>query len=270
MTFRAGRWGRGLVAAGLVLCGVGAVFLGSSRSSTARVVGANRPVAVGDVRDIRGQNSPTIVRSPRDANRLVVVNRVDTPSFSCAMHVSADGGRTWLESKLPFPAGEEDPPRCFAPDAAFGADGTLYVSFVTLRGLGNEPGAGWVVSSTDGGTTLSEPSRALGPLSFQARLVADPIRPGRLWLSWLQAEALTTLGFADPGNPILVARSEDGGRSWGAPVRVSPPARGRILAPALAVGGEGRLYLAYLDLGEDRLDYHGAHEGRGGEPYQGR
>jgi len=227
-------------------------------------------VAVGDVRDIRGQNSPSVVRSPVDSNRLVVVNRVDTPSFSCAMHVSADRGKTWLESMLPFPAGEEDPPRCFAPDAAFGADGTLYVSFVTLRGLGNEPGAGWVVSSTDGGSTLSEPSRALGPLSFQARLAADPTRPGRLWLTWLQADGLSTLGFANPGNPILVARSEDGGRSWGAPVRVNPPVRGRVLAPSLAVGGEGRLYLAFLDVGEDKLDYHGAHEGRGGEPYQGR
>jgi hypothetical protein len=83
-----------------------------------------------------------------------VVNRVDSPRFSCALHLSADAGATWRARAIPFPAGEEAPPWCFAPGAAFGADGTLYVSFVTLRGTGNVPNAVWITSSVDGGRRL--------------------------------------------------------------------------------------------------------------------
>ena len=74
---------------------------------------------------------------------------------------------------------------------------------------------------------------------------------------------------ADTGNPIRAARSDDGGLTWSNPVTVNPPARRRPLAPTPAVGPNGELYVLYLDLGEDVLDYEGGHRGRGGEPYPG-
>ena len=254
----------------LIAIGVGALLLGWSSPqrglTRAGPVDAVDPGAH-DLRDIRAHNSPSVVRSPLNSNLLAVVNRIDTPRFGCSMHVSDDDGRTWHETVLPLPAGAE--PKCFAPDAAFSADGTLYVSFVTLAGVANSPDAVWLTSSSDGGQSLSTPTRLLGRYAFQVRLAADPMVPRRLYLAWLQAAEIGTLSFAQPGNPINIIRSDDGGATWTDPLRVSAPDRTRVIAPTLALNGEGQVYVAFLDLGEDSLDYAGGHEGRGGPAYGG-
>lgn len=267
----AGSPASGLVGAALVLIGVGATLVALALDTPLRAqpLGGNTPVnaGAGDLREIDAHNSPTIVRNPADEANVVVANRIDSPRFGCGLHVSTDGGATFDEQALPIPPGEE--PKCYAPDAAFGADGTLYVSYVTLRGEGNVPHAVWLATSADGGRTLSAPTRLLGELAFQTRLVADPRVPGRLHLTWVQAEEVAVFAFPGTGYPILSMTSDDGGGAWSDPVAVSDPARERVVAPAPAVDDEGRRYVAYLDLGEDRLDYHGGHEGRGGPPYAG-
>ncbi len=256
----------------LALLGAGALFIASGMEGepSARVVGGDAPVNAGarDPGDISANNSPTLARSPRDPDRLAVVNRVDSPRYSCGMNVSDDGGIRWRKVQVPIPRGEER--KCFAPDATFSADGTLHVSYVTLKGRGNVPNAVWLVRSSDGGRTLSAPRRVGGRLAFQVRLAADPERARRLYLTWLQAEDVGLFRFAAPGNPIVVSRTDDGGETWGRPVRASDPSRARVVAPAPAVGPGGELYVLYLDLGDDRLDYEGAHEGFGGPPYDGR
>jgi len=233
-------------------------------------VSGNRPVnsGAGVPGDISAHNSPTVVRNPRNGSQLTVANRIDTPRFSCALHTSSDGGATWRQAAIPVPSGEES--KCYAPDVAYGADGTLYLSFVTLQGRGNVPSAAWFSRSTDGGRTLSKPEKLLGPLSFQVRLVADPERAGRLYLTWLSASEVGLFQFSEAGNPVMFRRSDDGGRTWGASARVSDPSRQRALAGSLAVGRGDDLYVLYLDLGDDTLDYEGAHQGRGGTPYDGR
>lgn len=153
---------------------------------------------------------------------------------------------------------------------AFGPDGTLYLSYVTLKGRANAPNAVWIASSTDGGRTLSEPQRALRKLAFQVRLTADPARRGRIYLTYLQASEVGLYKFTETGNPIRAIRSDDGGGSWSAPTRVSDAGRERAIAPSPAIGKNGELYVLYVDLGEDALDYAGAHRGRGGEPYDGQ
>ncbi|MGH9153488.1 MAG: sialidase family protein [Acidimicrobiales bacterium] len=255
----------------LLVAGSGAWVTATSyvRPHDARVVGGNLPVNEGatDRRDIAANNSPTLVRSPVDGGRLVVVNRIDSPEYACAVHLSSDGGATWGRLAIPLPRDEE--PKCFAPDAAFGADGTLHVSFVTLHGNGNVPNAVWLTSLPPDGVRLSAPVKALGSLAFQVRLVADPRRPGSLYLTWLQAAATAFLAFPETGNPVQFSRSEDGGRTWTKPVRVSAEARARVVAPSAVVGPGGQVMVLYVDLGEDRLDYGGAHQGRGGDPYDG-
>ncbi len=255
-----------LVAAG----GAALMSTASEARPTARLLGPNMPVDQGaaDPRDTSAHNSPTLARNPVRPTNLAVTNRVDTPRFSCTLNVSMDGGRQWSQPPIPVPRGEE--PKCYAPDLAFGADGTLYLSFVTLKGRGNVPHATWLARSTDGGRTLSAPVRVLGSLAFQVRLVADPVVAGRLYLSWLQADAVALLQFPHTGNPIMFSRSADGGATWATPQRVSSPSRARVVAPSLALGPGGRLYALYLDLGGDSLDYAGAHEGRGGPAYAGR
>ncbi len=260
------------VAVALVLLGVGAVLVSTAFDGHPRAQrgSLDSPVDPGarDPGDISANNSPTLVQNPVRSGNLAVANRIDTPSFSCALQVSMDSGSHWRRVHVPIPRGEE--PKCYAPDLAFAADGTLYVSYVTLRGRGNVPDAVWIVDSTDGGQTLSVPRRVLGPLAFQVRLTTDPARPRRLYLTWLQASGVGLYRFTAPGNPVEVTRSEDGGRSWQRPVRVSDPARGRVVAPVPRVGQDGDLYVLYLDLEGDRLDYEGASEGIGGPPYAGR
>lgn len=263
---------RTLLGLGLLAAAAGLVVIDLSLpEERAAVVGtvAGVNAGAGDPRDIAAHNSPVLARNPVDTANLVVANRIDTPRFSCALHTSFDAGATWTTPRLPFPEGEEDPPRCYVPTATFEPGGTLHVAFSTLAGPGNRPNAVWLVSSADGGRSFSPPARLLGPLAFQPQIVADDRRPGRLYLTWLQADDVVNLGFARTGNPINVMRTDDGGRTWGAPVRVSDADRLRAVAPTAVVGRDGELFVAYLDLGDDRLDYGGAHAGRGGEPYQG-
>jgi len=241
-----------------------------AREAPSRPLGRDRPVNGGarDPGDLSAHNSPTLARDPRDADHLVATSRIDSPDFSCAVHVSFDRGARWRRIPVPIPPGQGR--KCYAPDAAFEPDGTLRISYVTLAGGANRPQAVWLASSRDGGRTLSVPVRVTGPLAFQVRLATDPARKGRLYLTWVQARDVGNLKFTGPGNPILMARSEDGGASWTPPVRVNDPRRGRVLAPSAALGLAGELYVLYLDVGEDRLDYEGGHEGSGGPPYPGR
>ncbi len=262
----------GLLGLSLVLLGAGALVVSGSfaEPATVRLVGHDAPVNLSarSPEDISAHNSPTLVRNPVRPANLAVSSRIDTPFYSCALHVSFDAGANWAQTAIPAPQGEEA--KCFAPDVAFSADGTLYVSFVTLKGNGNVPHALWLSKSRDGGRTLSDPVRVHGPLTFQVRLAPDPVRPGRVYLTWLQALGVGTLRFDGPGNPIMAARSDDAGATWSRPLRVSSAARGRAVSPAPVVGRDGTLYVLYLDLGQDRLDYEAGHEGRGGPPYTGR
>ncbi len=252
--------------AGAIAIAVSAYF---GDSPTGSLRGSDRPAnaGAGDMADIQANNSPTLARNPTQAGNLVVANRIDLQRYSCGLHISFDDGARWSSTPLPIPKGEER--KCYAPDVAFAGDGTLYISYVTLRGTGNVPHAAWVVQSTDGGRTLSAPRRALGPLAFQVRLTADPGHAGRLYLTWVQASEVGLYRFTETGNPVRFARSDDGGSTWKRSVDVSTPARARVLAPSAAVGPDGEIYVLYLDLGQDRLDYEGAHGGLGGRPYAG-
>ncbi|MBA3510105.1 MAG: exo-alpha-sialidase, partial [Thermoleophilaceae bacterium] len=217
--------------------------------------------------DISAQNSPTVVRSPVRPAELAASSRIDTPFFSCRLHVSSDGGKSWDLTAVPAPKGEEA--KCFAPDVAFSADGTLYFSFVTLKGRGNVPNATWISTSEDGGRTLSKPVKVLGKLAFQVRLAADPVNRDRVYMTWLQGRDVASLRFTGTGNPIKSIRSDDGGDSWSRPQTVSDSARERVVAPSPVVGPNGELYVLYVDMGGDTLDYSGEHRGRGGPPYRG-
>lgn len=256
----------------LLLLGAGSLAGIATANTTPHLLGPDQPIDKGarDPREISANNSPALASNPTRPANLVVANRIDLPRYSCALHVSDDGGGSWKPSQIPFPAGEEQPPRCYAPDVAFGGDGALYVSFVTLKGTGNVPSAVWVSRSTDGGRTLAEPVRAAGQLAFQVHLVASPKEEGLLYLTWLQAAEVAPLAFPTAGNPAVVSRSTDGGTTWSPATKVSPAKRQRVVAPSPALATDGTLFVAYLDLGDDRLDYAGGHEGRGGPPYQGK
>lgn len=268
-TGTARRWmsGAGLVVIGLGLLLVASTLGGGTLHQRRPVVPVNAGAVDGT--DPRAHNSPAVARNPENPANLVVADRVDSPQYSCALHVSLDSGASWEERTIPFPGGEELPARCFAPDVVFDADGTMYLSFVTLKGEGNSPNAAWTTSSTDGGLTMAAPVQSLGPLSFQVRLLADANRPGDLYLTWLQADAVAFVAFPNPTNPVRFKRSADGGLTWTEPRDVSSSGRQRVVAPSPAQGRENELFVLFLELLDDRLDYQGAHEWKGGDPYVG-
>ena len=256
----------------LALAGVAALAASfiSERATKLAAAAQTAPVNPGarDPANIDANNSPTLAQNPTRRENLAVVNRVDSPRYTCGLFVTQDHGARWSQLTLPIPRGEQ--PKCFAPDVAFGSDGTMYVSYVTLRGTTNEPHAAWLVRSEDGGRTLSSPRRVTGPLAFQVRLTTDPTRPRRVYVTWLQPEMVGLYLFSGNDHRILVARSDDGGRSFARPVRASDRRHRRVLAPSAAVGPDGALYVLYLDVGGDRLDYEGGHGSSGGAPYEGR
>ncbi len=198
---------------------------------------------------IDSNNSPVVARNPRRSTNLVAAQRVDRPEYSALLQSSSDGGSTWRSITLPLPAGNDRP---FAPDVAFGPDGTLYVLYVNLEGTGNTPANLWLATSSDGGRTLGAPVRVAGKLSFQARLVVGP--NGVVHVTWLQAAEVGLFRLGGP-SPIVAAHSEDGGRTFSAPVTVSDPQRERVGAASPVVDSAGHLLVLYEDFKGDRRDF---------------
>jgi hypothetical protein len=241
---------------------VALVLAMSARSRPAAgaiVVGREQPVTANVLAQPQAHNSPQIAIDPTEPRFVAVANRIDAPDFNCALHVSGDGGRTWIPARpVPtLPAGADE---CYAPEIAFDGGGTLYYLFVGLQGRGNEPVGAFITSSTDRGRTFTEPRRVLGPENYQVRMAVDPDvgNEGRIHVVWLNASADAPLGgLPPPPNPILAMYSDDGGKTFSDPVQVSDPDRPHAVAPAIALGEDGVLHVVYYDLKDDARDYHG-------------
>ena len=216
-------------------------------------VNADRP-------GINAHNSPAVAAS---GNSIVLADRIDTPRFSCSVSVSTTEGQTWKPLSLPLPA---DAPNCHQPDVAFDADGHLLVLYTATGGRFNQPVGVWL-QRYDGEAPAGPPARVAPAEAFHARLAVDG---GRAFVTWVQAPGAADkpLGFGPGPNPVMLARSDDGGRTFLAPVRVSEPAR-RAVQPTPVVVGD-RVVVGALDLGEDVLDYEAVHGGQGGPPADGR
>ena len=217
------------------------------------------PVTAVDIRLPASQNSPALAADPTDPSFVVLANRIDAPDYSCALQLSHDGGMTWLPARpVPvLPAGAE---KCYAPEVAFDDAGVLHYLFVGLHGRGNVPMGAFLVTSRNGGVRFSEPREVLGPFSFAVRMAIDRSlgKHGRLHLVWLAASGPPpTGGLPSGGNPILTAFSDDGGRTLSKPQRLSDPSRPRAVAPAIAIGPDHAVHVAYYDLVDDAVDYQG-------------
>lgn len=246
----------GLVTAFLLLAGAG-VQARSVPFEKAPQVLRELPVTAEDERSAFANNSPLLAADPGDSRVVVMASRLDNPDFGCALHVSGDGGRTWL----PAPVVEELPKgaeKCYGPEVAFDRQGKLKYLFIGLAGRGNTPTGAFLVTSTNQG--YSPPRRVLGPERYMVRMAIDrTIKPnGRIHLVWLEAGADSPLGgLPQADNPIMAAHSDDGGATFSEPIRVSDPGRTRVVAPALALGPNHSVHVAYYDLKDDSRDYQG-------------
>lgn len=126
-------------------------------------------------------------------------------------------------------------------------------------GVGGPPDEGrWRVvswSSPDGGASFGPPSVVADGLAAPQRIIvnlapapgfaADPSRPGRLYAAW-------DAGRGD-GRDVLLARSDDAGATWTAPVAVAARPQGQLL-PGVGVAADGRVDVAYYDRAADPDD----------------
>lgn len=211
---------------------------------------------------INVNTSPVVAVDPRRPERLVVAGRVDAPRLNCTLSVSTTGGEAWRRLDLP-PV--PDAANCFWPAVAFDGDGNLLVLYTPTGGPFNLPTALWLQRFTPELTADGPPVRISGPLTFQPRLAVEGRRVLVAWIQAGEVRATKFLGFGPPPNPVVLVRSDDGGRTFSAPVAVSEPGR-LAVQPTLLTGPDGQVVLGALDLGEDRATYQSSHEGQPGPP----
>ena len=212
-----------------------------------------------DLRRTEANNSPALAADPTQPRFVALAHRSDAPEFSCGLQLSGDGGRGW-QPAYPVPNLPEGAEKCYAPEVAFDRKGKLYYLFLGLQGLGNSPMGAFLTSSTDRGRTFSAPQMVLGPENYMVRMVLDPTMgpEGRIHLVWLRTSSRPGLGGLPAGsNPIVAAHSDDGGRTFSEPVRISDPDRPRSVAPSVALGPDHAVHVAYVDLRDDAVDYQG-------------
>lgn len=231
----------------------------SPASPSNPVFAADVPVTATDLVESPAHNSPVLALDPTNSAFVVAALRRDAPDFSCHLNISGDGGRSWVPAG-PVPQLPDGAEKCYAPQVAFGRDGTLYYLFVGLHTAGNTPMGVFLTTSSDRAHSFSVPRRVVGPHAFGSRLLMDRSvgEKGRLHLVWIQSNAAPAgPGFPPGPNPIVASYSDDGGEIFSPPTMVSDPERQRPTAPSIALGEDRSLHVLYYDLNDDARDYQG-------------
>lgn len=211
----------------------------------------------------QAHNSPSVAVHPADPKTLVVASRRDAPTFGCELGASADGGASW--SAVPLSAGLAAVD-CFWPRVAFLPGGDLLVLYTPLGGPYLLPVGVWLQryeGSPTGLRPAGEPVAIAGAQAYFARLA---VSGQAVWSTWVNGPTSTenALGLSPGDNHIAVSRSDDGGRSWGRPVRVSEADR-RVIQPTVLAWNEGGrevVLVGALDLADDILNYGALHDGQ--------
>ena len=248
-------WGLGAVTVivGLAVAGGG----GLARRPASLRAGPSQMVSADPQQAINSNTSPVVALDPRRPDVLVAAGRVDAPQLNCTLSVSTTAGEAWRGVELPRPPGASN---CFWPDVAFTADGGLLVLYTPTGGQYNLPLALWLQRFTADFAPDGPPVRVAGQLTFQPRLAVDGGRVLVTWIAAGDARLDKALGFAAPPNPLVLARSEDGGRTFGPPVTVGEPGR-LTVQPSLLVGPGGRVVIGALDLVGDTGTYESVDQG---------
>lgn len=170
---------------------------------------------------------PHLAVNPTDLSNMIAAWHQDRWSTGGAQSIgvayTTDGGGNWNSVTIPFtrcsgaaPRSAGDFERASDPWISFSPDGTAHLMALVFNDSVSENGMA-VASSSDGGQTWSDPviikkspaqdPRFRSPFHDKNTLTADPINPNLVYATWtLFRTGVTTL---------VVARSTDGGRTWG-------------------------------------------------------
>ena len=165
---------------------------------------------------------PTIAASPLDPRNLVAGFFGETGKFpsSCFFRSSRDGGTTWAPGGMLAVKTPDD--LCADPSLAADSAGTFYYAYLDLS-----PGATdlRVARSTDGGATFPESTvvvasgtTSAGPNPDKDWIAVDTQRNSK----YRGTIYLTYTDVASGATRIAIVISRNAGRSWSAPVAISP------------------------------------------------
>ncbi len=210
----------------------------------------------------RGHAIPVVAVDPRDS-RVIAIAEGEARSSRCMLHVSTDGGASWVEQTSPQP---REAPRCVRntegpiADLTFGPDGTLYYAFPGWT-LDDWHSQIYVARSTDLGRTWQTtglggnvPDYPRGYAGSNALPVVrvDPDDPRRVYAAWSTNYGMWNLEEQVPGGAEAtrttykrrphLAVSEDGGRTFGPSVDMAGNLSDSVTQPAVAVGPDNRVY----------------------------
>ena len=220
---------------------------------------------------LRGRDIPGMAVDPADPRHIVMVDE-DFLAGQCDAHVTFDGGRTWTSNHLTVPSDFADPP-CRTFDSGgyahynksvvFGTGQNVYTTFASHRGDQQRPESNVVAGegdsvivnrSADGGKTWERGVVAIAGAKDSRPFI---IRPGVAVQPRAQGDKLYVVGWYVVNPPgmgasggagdrrTVVAVSEDGGRTWGAPIDAQgPEEKVREIAPPV-VGPDGAVYIAW-------------------------
>ncbi len=179
------------------------------------------------------ETEPYIAVNPIDSDNMIAAWHQDRWSNGAAQGLGAaytfDGGATWAFVNIPFtrcsgalPGSAGDFERASDPWISFGPDGTAHYMALVANDSNNQNGMA-TARSIDGGVTWSEPviikaSPAQDPVGVSLfhdknSITADPFDPDKVYATW----TLFRWGVTS----LLVARSTDGGQTWGPPIPIA-------------------------------------------------
>ena len=245
-------------------------------------VGKNQRLSA-DSSPFRGKDQVGLAVNPANPRHVVATN-VNFLDEHCEASASFDGGETWTAAfPLQPPTGPAigDPfmPTCRVSNHAgesmfqgvtFGSGANVYATSITPRAPGGvEQGAtALVYKSTNGGVTWSPGVVALpggtggtiatGPYyELPSVLVQPGAGTGGADIVYSVARDASGSGNNAPPcpslttrcDPVRIARSLDGGQTFGPPVQVSPPGVRTIDAPSATIDAAGNLSVTWRTVG---------------------
>ncbi|HVF67861.1 MAG TPA: sialidase family protein [Pyrinomonadaceae bacterium] len=131
------------------------------------------------------------------------------------------------------------------PAAALGDDGTVYVAWVEHRGREADV---WLAHFDGEAKPLAQPARVNPNAGGATSWRGDPptvavARDGTVYVGWTARD-----DAAAQATTLYLSASRDGGRSFAPPSKVNDDAKPGVHGMhSLAVSGEGRVHLAWLD-----------------------
>ncbi len=209
----------------------------------------------------------SIAINPANPDNVVVVSLARGPAggprFTNYAYVTADGGNSWRTTGAPNPDR-----RVQGDDAvAFSADGRAFRSYISFIGLRDPRPSGaraangiFVSGSDDGGISWGSPVPVVDhlntiiPFEDKPWITVDGVETspylGNVYLAWTRFDVY---GSDDPNDStqIYFSRSDDGGRTYVMPFRISD--RGgdaldgdnTVEGAVPAIGLNGEVYVAW-------------------------